>query len=111
MVPKLLHFSDHLEQIFPPCSRITVVLWRIWNRLRRQLLPTASINVLKQWGISFWQANGVWADCRGVRLACEAVKAAAAKLSRQAEPQANQKAKRDTEQALQHLAEAVEALQ
>jgi hypothetical protein len=39
------------------------------------------------------------------------MKAAAAKLNREAQPQANQKAKRDAEQALQHLADAVEALQ
>ncbi|KAK9914836.1 hypothetical protein WJX75_001156 [Coccomyxa subellipsoidea] len=47
----------------------------------------------------------------GVRSACEVMKAAAAKLNREAQPQANQKAKRDAEQALQHLADAVEALQ
>lgn len=50
-------------------------------------------------------------SCRGVRAACEAMKAAAGKLSSTAAPQANAKAKHDTEVALQHLADAVEALQ
>ncbi len=49
--------------------------------------------------------------CRGVRAACEAMKAAAGKLSSTAAPQANAKAKHETEVALQHLADAVEALQ
>ena len=44
-------------------------------------------------------------------LSCQTIKAAAGKLSRDAQPQANQRAKRDAEQALQRLADLVEALQ
>lgn len=48
--------------------------------------------------------------CRGIRQACEALTVAAAKLKRSAQPAANRRAKRETEQALQHLAEAVDQL-
>jgi hypothetical protein len=48
---------------------------------------------------------------RGVRQACEAVLAAAEKLKWNAQPAANRHAKRETEQALQRLADAVEQLQ
>ncbi len=57
------------------------------------------------------EVDSGWRERRDLALACKTIKTAAGKLSRDVQPQANQRAKKEAEQALQRLADLVEALQ